>query len=173
MQVSGPSVSQIAGDSNADPFVSGLVTGQYVFELTVTDDSNATDRDQVTIIVKAPAPAPPASAAPMPPPATPIAPAATADSPLVNKEPESSDQLFLYPNPAHDVVTGKIISKWTGTTLIDIYDMTGQRVFSNHFEKTGNMQEEKCNISRLAAGVYIIQVKISNRKPMMARFLKN
>ena len=56
---------------------------------------------------------------------------------------------------------------------IDIYDMTGHLVFSNHFEKTSETQEERCNVSRLAAGVYIIQVKISNRKPMTARFLKN
>jgi len=189
-QVSGPAAAPITSDSIVDPFVSGLMTGQYVFELTVTDDSSATDKDQVTIIVRAPAaaPAPPASPAVPPPssapvvpvapvtpaaPAPPAAPAAPADSPVVNKVPEDSDQLVLYPNPAHDIITGKIISKSNGTTLINMYDMHGQWILSSHFEKTGETQEEKFNISRLAAGVYIIQVKISNRKPLVARFLKN
>jgi hypothetical protein len=54
-QVSGPSSSTISGAKSSSPTVSKLIVGQYVYQLTVTDNNGATNSDQVTITVN-PAP---------------------------------------------------------------------------------------------------------------------
>jgi len=50
-QVSGPSASAIAAGTTSSATVSNLVVGQYVFELTVTDNNGSTNADQITITV--------------------------------------------------------------------------------------------------------------------------
>ena len=54
-QVSGPSSSVMTGTNTGTATVSGLITGVYTFQLTVTDNNNATDNDQVVVTVN-PAP---------------------------------------------------------------------------------------------------------------------
>jgi hypothetical protein len=50
-QISGPSTSVISGGNTATPTVSQLTIGQYVYQLSVTDNNGATNTDQVTITV--------------------------------------------------------------------------------------------------------------------------
>ena len=50
-QVSGPSSSVMTGTNTGTATVSGLITGVYTFQLTVTDNNNATDNDQVVVTV--------------------------------------------------------------------------------------------------------------------------
>lgn len=50
-QISGPSASTITGAKTSSATASRLVAGQYVFELTVTDNNGATNADQITITV--------------------------------------------------------------------------------------------------------------------------
>ena len=50
-QVSGPSASSIAAAKTSSATVSKLIVGQYVFELTVTDNNGSTNSDQITITV--------------------------------------------------------------------------------------------------------------------------
>jgi hypothetical protein len=51
IQVSGPSTAAIAADDQAQTYVSGMVQGSYVFQLTITDNSGVTASDAVTITV--------------------------------------------------------------------------------------------------------------------------
>lgn len=53
VKTSGPAGGAITSASSAKTTVTGLVEGTYVFTLTVTDNSNATHADQVTVNVKA------------------------------------------------------------------------------------------------------------------------
>ena len=55
-QVSGPSTATITDPNMATPTVSGLIVGEYVFELTVTDDDDRTDTDSVRVTVATPEP---------------------------------------------------------------------------------------------------------------------
>ena len=50
-QISGPSSSTIAGVNTATPDISSLTVGQYVFQLSVTDNNGVSNTDQVTITV--------------------------------------------------------------------------------------------------------------------------
>ncbi|HTB23971.1 MAG TPA: PKD domain-containing protein [Puia sp.] len=52
-QISGPSAATITGANTSTPTVSQLIVGQYVYQLTVTDNNGATNSDQVTITVNA------------------------------------------------------------------------------------------------------------------------
>ncbi|MEN7546890.1 malectin domain-containing carbohydrate-binding protein [Rapidithrix thailandica] len=54
-QKSGPLEAIMEGANTVSPVVSGLVEGQFVFELTVTDDSGDKGTDQVTVTVLSPA----------------------------------------------------------------------------------------------------------------------
>ncbi len=50
-QVSGPSTATLTNDSTVSPTASDLVAGQYIFQLTVTDNDGATDNAQVKVTV--------------------------------------------------------------------------------------------------------------------------
>lgn len=50
-QVSGPNTANILTPSGSSSIVNGLIVGDYVFRLTVTDDDTLTDTDTVTITV--------------------------------------------------------------------------------------------------------------------------
>ncbi len=62
-KVSGPSSYTITNASSATTSVKGLITGIYVFRLTVTDNQGATGTDSVTITVNAAANIPPTATA--------------------------------------------------------------------------------------------------------------
>jgi hypothetical protein len=49
--VSGPGTVTISNSNTATPSVAGLITGGYIFQLTVTDNSGSTAKDQVTVTV--------------------------------------------------------------------------------------------------------------------------
>lgn len=51
VQVSGPSTSSLSANNTATITVSDLRQGTYVYRLTVTDDDNLTDTDEVTVVV--------------------------------------------------------------------------------------------------------------------------
>lgn len=52
-KVSGPAQFNISNAAIVDPTVNNLVAGVYVFELSVTDDKGAADKDSVTVTVNA------------------------------------------------------------------------------------------------------------------------
>ncbi|PKA99444.1 VCBS repeat protein [Flavobacteriaceae bacterium MAR_2009_75] len=50
-QVSGPNTSSLSDQNTKDLSASGLIEGEYIFRLTVTDDENTTASDEVTVTV--------------------------------------------------------------------------------------------------------------------------
>ena len=60
-RVSGPATYTIANANAATTGLSNLVAGTYIFQLTVTDNSGATDDDNITVIVSSVANQPPAA----------------------------------------------------------------------------------------------------------------
>lgn len=60
-KISGPSQFTLSSSTVANPTLSNLAAGTYVFRLTVTDNKGATGTDDLSIIVSAPATPPPSS----------------------------------------------------------------------------------------------------------------
>lgn len=66
--------------------------------------------------------------------------------------------LLVYPNPAADIVT---IQQASAVNSVVIFNQTGQVVLQQQFSTGSNTQE--INISKLAKGVYILQVSAANQ----------
>jgi PA14 domain/Secretion system C-terminal sorting domain/PKD domain len=237
-QVSGPSAAGFSNNGTASPTATGLIVGTYVFELLVTDNNGASNSDQVTVIVNPsvnkvnlvpvadagsdttiylPAGSYTLNATGSYDPDGTIAgyqwqeiggpntagassmnsaevslsnlqqgayrfqltvtdnqgASSTAEvSITVGKSPSSTDQLVLFPNPAHDVITGRLSSPINGTVRVNVYDMNGRLVLADQTEKSLQVLEKTLNISALASGMYTVQINISNQRTMVAKFIK-
>ena len=62
-KIAGPAAGTISSPSAASTTVTGLTAGVYSFELTVTDDSSAVDKDTVLVTVYPPLNTPPVAIA--------------------------------------------------------------------------------------------------------------
>lgn len=90
----------------------------------------------------------------------------------VDKSSGFNDQFTVFPNPAHDILTGRINSPLTGTLKMIVYDMNGRTVMKAEAEKAVDLFEKTLNVSGLASGMYTIQVNIANRKTLITKFIK-
>jgi hypothetical protein len=90
----------------------------------------------------------------------------------VEKNPYSTDQLIVFPNPAHDILNSRITSSITGTVRMIVYDVSGRTVLNSESEKSTDQFEKPLNVSGLASGMYTIQVNIANRKTLVTKFIK-
>ncbi|OFX87806.1 MAG: hypothetical protein A2W99_15935 [Bacteroidetes bacterium GWF2_33_16] len=82
--------------------------------------------------------------------------ASTLVSSIVNLELISEFNVF--PNPANDYVDITFSSENTGATTIEIYTITGNRVFQNSYIKSDKVFSELLNLKKLSAGSYIVKV---------------
>jgi ribosomal protein L14 len=82
------------------------------------------------------------------------------------------DKFIVFPNPAHDVIHGKLTSSINGTVKIYIYDVSGQLVLTTEVEKSNAVIYETMSVAGLASGMYTVQINIANRKIMVTKFIK-
>lgn len=69
----------------------------------------------------------------------------------------SDYELRIFPNPTKGIVNLTFQSPSTETIQINIQDMLGKLVYSNHFNKTGKNLETTVDLSETPSGVYLIQ----------------
>ena len=135
-QLSGPSTAVVAGGNTSTPSVSQLVVGQYVFQLTVTDNNGATNNDAVTITVNA------------------------ASGKLTNEAPVAdagpSDTVFM---PISSVVLNA-----TGSTDPDgtIANYQWQQIGGPNTVNSTSMNNAQVTVSDLQAGTYQFQVTVTD-----------
>jgi len=237
-QISGPSSAVISAGNTATPIVSQMVAGQYIFRLIVTDNNGAYGLDQDTITVNPETPKvnqlPIADAGkndtiylptssyvldasgskdpngqienyhwqqiggPVTATSTSMNNAkvtlsnlqvglygfevtvtnnagATSSATMyltVKQDTVTPSMLFLYPNPAHDVINAQITSSVDGTVKINVYDMNGRLVLMTEAEKANNVIIKTFDIGLLAPGMYTVQMVLANRQTMVAKFVK-
>jgi subtilisin family serine protease len=66
--------------------------------------------------------------------------------------------LSLYPNPSKDVVSLNFNLLKSATTQIEIYTLTGQKVFELVKDFSAGMNQEKIDISNLSSGQYFVKL---------------
>ncbi len=141
-QLSGPSTATLTSPDQAICPVGNLQTGSYIFQVTVTDNMGDSVTAQVTVTV-------------------------TSDLRTSGK-----NAGVLYPNPAESQVTLHLTGAATGTVLIRIYSVSGAMVESVESAKSGDEFDQTLDVSKLARGVYIVQIRIGSGQVMNLRLVK-
>ncbi len=77
----------------------------------------------------------------------------------LSKEPDLSENVNIYPNPANEVVIIRFLSLPEDGAEIQLFDVTGKKIFNR--EIITNV--ENINIENLPAGVYFIKTYIKNQ----------
>ncbi len=140
-QVSGPSHSSISNGSAVSTQADGLIPGQYVFQLTVTDSKCVSANSTVTVNV-------------------------------VNTLRALSDEMDIFPNPAHDHITVRLISDTTGNVSYRIFDITGRLISIQQVSKQSSTIENQMNVSGLTNGTYFLQALIGTSDRITGKFIK-
>ena len=131
IMLSGPSGVKIENAESDLPLVSELIAGEYVFELTVTDNTGKTDKATVKIIVTNP-----------------------------GGRPDLSPVIKIFPNPVHEIASIELQGPAKGRTSINVYDVNGKKVFKREFIKDDIYVNQQINLSGLVKGIYFIEVVI-------------
>ena len=157
--ISGPAWVKFSNEWALTTTVSQMtVAGTYVFQLSVTDNNGQTSTSLVDVIVKAAATAAVDSSA------------VTATAAFVGDSVDSRP-LLLFPNPVHDLLNVRVNSAGLGKVLIVIYNAMGNRVQRLQVEKDQWMLQTSIDVSRLAQGVYTLQV-LTGAATSSTRFVK-
>jgi Secretion system C-terminal sorting domain/PKD domain len=142
VQLSGPSKASIVASDSSVTSVGGLAGGAYSFQLTVTDTYGQSSSATVAVTV-------------------------------VNElRTSGASTIVLYPNPAQSTISLQLTSDSTGTMRINIYDMLGNLVYTQQTDKSQSFYNSQIDVSKLAGGVYNMQVVIGTNKPINARLIK-
>jgi hypothetical protein len=162
-KISGPSQYTIANWKSVTTALTNLAQGTYSFELRVWNKDWVPYPDTVNVVVMGGT----TSAA-----ATIGTTEAIMSTRTTGAGETVVDKLTVYPNPAHGLINVQAISAEAGKTVINIYDVTGKNVQTTTFEKAQSLQQRSLNVTRLAPGVYHLEVIINNKKKMITKFIK-
>ncbi|MCO5240357.1 MAG: PKD domain-containing protein [Chitinophagaceae bacterium] len=143
VMLSGPSDVEIDNAESDLAMVSGMVVGEYVFELTVTDNTGKADKATVKITVT-----------------------------NASGRPDMSPVIKVFPNPVSDVASIELQGPAKGRTGINIFDANGRRVYKTEFIKDDLYVNHRLNMSGLVKGVYFIEVVIDYQYRSVIKIIK-
>ncbi len=144
MQISGPSSGNILSPGHANTTVSGLIGGNYQFELTVTDNLGQVAKDTMAVVVTEP----------------------RLSTIAVNN-------VKVFPNPVIDVATLQITTlQLYPKLLITISDVYGNIVYNNEIKPSATNITRQLNLSNLSKGTYVIVVNYGNNQKQSLKILR-
>jgi alpha-tubulin suppressor-like RCC1 family protein len=156
-QNSGPSWIKFANEWGLSTEITGLVAGEYLLELSVTDSRGMTATSEMTVVVRA-------------------ATGAEADSALLSGGSlfltDSALGLQIYPNPVHDLLNLRMNNKSTGKVMVMILDERGSVVQGLQLDKLEGEMNSAIDVSRLKQGVYFMQIMIGTNTRVTRKFVK-
>lgn len=162
-RIGGPTQYSITSPKSVTTTLTNLIAGNYAFELMVWNKDWVPRADTINVFVMQGGSA--SSAA--------IGTTETVMSAKTSGATETTiDKLTVYPNPAHGMINVQMVSAEAGKTIINVYDVAGRNVQQLSFEKAQSLQQRSLNVTRLAPGVYHVEVIINNKKKMITKFIK-
>lgn len=141
--LSGPSQVKIDYAESDLAMITEFVAGEYLFELTVADNTGKTDKATVKITV--------------------------ANS---GARKDLSPLVKVYPNPVREVASIELQGPARGRTVINIYDVNGKQVFKREFIKDDIFVNQQIDVSGLWKGVYFIEVLIDYQYRSVMKIVK-
>ena len=143
-QLSGPSNNVLFSLNTAVTYLNNLIEGTYEFELTVTDNRGATDRDTVSVVVNA----------------IPVPVAYFNDA-------------KIYPNPVADIATLEIKTENLNTKpAVIITDMLGKNVYKKELTSGQRIFTEKIDMRNLGKGTYFVTVYFNSGGKKTIKIIK-
>jgi Secretion system C-terminal sorting domain len=162
--VSGPSYVKFSDEWASTTTVSGLVAGTYVFQFAASDPYE-TSAASMTLVVK-PKTSPASVAG-----GVQAGDAAMTDPALADSIDHISG-LVIYPNPVRDLLNIHLNNGATGKIVVAIFNMKGARMESRELDKESWSLEASIDVSRLPAGVYVIEAMSSKGVRTVEKFIK-
>lgn len=78
---------------------------------------------------------------------------------VVDYQANQDESIVIYPNPAYDQLTVSCLLPETGLLNIEVYDVTGRKLFAlENIPTTKGQHQEQINLNELSPGVYFLQV---------------
>jgi len=132
-EISGPTSSPITDSSSAVANVSGLGAGEYVYQLTVTDNRGLTSSATMTVFV------------------------------VDDERTQDSVYFAMYPNPvpAGQSVTIQGSNSYTGPVTFNIMDISGRAISKVVMDKESQTFSQTLYLPVLSRGVYIVLIQFS------------
>ena len=168
-QVSGPAVAFFMNSNAAGTQAVGLVTGTYVFRLTVTGSTGLTASDDLTVTTMT------ATTGTVAGSVTSSATAlSTGDASTFQGGSLSTGTMRLYPNPAlaDQQVTIEGAGDKAGVVKISIYDLGGRMIKQVVREDQSSVSRQTIPLTGIARGAYIVSVQSGGKeKPDVFRLV--
>lgn len=162
-KISGPSQYAITNPKSATTTLTNLAQGNYAFELMTWRSDWVPRADTVYVIVMSGTTSTAAA----------LGTSEAIMSTRTSKTTETViDKMTVYPNPAHGMINVQMESAESGKTVINVYDVSGKNVQTVNFEKAQSLQQRSLNVTRLAPGVYHLEVIINGKHKMITKFIK-
>lgn len=133
----------ILNTASQTPVVTFTQTGTYIFRLTVTDTYGATATDEVKVVVSGKS--------------------ATID--------DSEVTLQVYPNPASTSLNLKLVVKEAANLVVRIFNSSGY-IRDTYYMGTTNSVTRTFDVSRLSAGLYILEITDGKAMKLSSKFIK-
>ncbi|HRO47887.1 PKD domain-containing protein, partial [Agriterribacter sp.] len=141
--ITGPSPAFIEYPNDELMIASGLIEGEYEFELTVTDDKGRSGKATVKVVIN-------------------NAGARRDLTPVVK----------VFPNPVYTTALIELQDPAKGRTSIDLYDINGKKVLRNEFVKDDRYVNHQLDMASLPKGVYFLQIIIDYQYKSVVRIVK-
>ena len=143
-QLTGPTIAEIESSGSATTVVSGLAIGNYLFELTVTDNRGAVGKDTMILMVAA------------------------------ARENSYQEGVKLYPNPTSGITTLEITGvKITERLVLVITDAAGKVVEKRDVFTAGAYHHlEKVDLSNMRPGIYFVSLITESKVKLTQRVVK-
>ena len=164
MLMSGPGYVKFSNEWAASTAVTGLVAGTYQFALQATDNNGTTTTSSaVSVVVKKAGTTAMTSGV------------VTGSGLAIGDSTGSADHaagLTVFPNPARGVLNVRLDNEVTGKVVLAVFNARGARVQSLEVGKDQVHLEVSVDVSRLVAGVYVIEIVSGPKVLAVEKFIK-